>query len=298
MLLKKSKRGAIELATETLGKLIFAAVVLIIMVFIIYKWYLSQGACYNKEKCMASVFANSNARVPLTGSEIFSLNCPTRYVYVDSDKITIEVMDCETKEEIKFSCPSSDIGSPRFRDCFFPKLNEVIAEQIKDCWEQFGAGNLRVFSTYNAERQCLICSVIEFSPGLKERYAGEEICFKYDELNNYKDVCLDEYMRTHTPFGHEISYYEFSLDATDGLLAPYYDIDMDRSYAIVFTAMNENHLKSAAGDLWGFLQEQGPELLVGKISADKEDEIRFVNVLNFIPQEEVVNYCDTLETTV
>jgi len=256
---------------------------------------------------MASVAANSNIRMPIVDNQAFQINCPTRYIYFDPDGYTEEVAGCdkdpvkvafEEKDRLfKKKCSDHEVGSPDFMDCYLPQMNKVISEHVKDCWEQFGSGYMKVFSTYNTERQCLICSVIDFSPELKN-LGGEENCFTLGEGDeDFSETCLDEFMRTHKPAGHDISYYQYCMDAADGLSSPYYDYDLEKSYAVVFTAINEHNVQSRMSDLWGYLEEHHDpqwDWMLGKPDGGDQD-IRFVNLLNYLEQEEVVAYCDTIE---
>ncbi|MFH0875479.1 MAG: hypothetical protein V1859_06060 [archaeon] len=309
----KSKRATDDALLNLLRVIIIAIIVLAIMIFVVYKIVLASNKCFNKNTCMASVIANSKARIPLVNNEMVPINCPTRYLVFDEEGYTEEVANCNDnkpkriqtfKDKDDNKCSRYNINSEEFAKCYFPKMNKAVADAITDCWDQFGAGYLNVFSSYTSARQCVVCSVIEFSQELVKEFGDEEICMRFisyeNEPETYRKLCLDEYMRTTLPDQHDITYYEYATDVADGFAPPYYDVDMSSSYAIIFSAWNENNIKSTASDLWGYIENNHDpkyDWLLGSKSVGDKENIKYVNTLQFVPQEYVVDYCDTLETT-
>ncbi|MBN1501909.1 hypothetical protein JW930_00055 [Candidatus Woesearchaeota archaeon] len=289
MKLITSKKG-MEFTTFHLGTLIMVIIGIIIVIFLIWKWNLSQGKCMaaSKELCMASVLANSKARVPVVNDEIYAVNCPTKYLTIGLEGYEEETTECKGGDDKYFKeCGKpNQAGTSQFNKCFFNKTNELIASRIFNCWEQFGAGNLKVFSEYEVDRQCIVCEIIEFSEEARAAYGGEYIGARYPQYS------LDEYMRTTKPSAaYTASYYELTVDALDVFQPQIYDYDMQGSYAVLFVAVNQAHVQDMLGDAWSWFQDKVPWLL-GRSS--DEPEILFVNALHFVPQEDVQNMCDKL----
>lgn len=268
------KRGIWSL--EFTGKLILALVFVALGTLMIREIAKGADIGYNKQLCKMSVIANTKAR--LAGKEFYNINCPTRYVTIEQKKYIIESKDA--KDEFKIECGKLD--NDESKKCFFNRVNRLIANLIFDCWDQFAAGQLPVFSQYYEDRQCLICARIEFNNmphNLDGFYSGDS-----------EEYSLEEFMRKHNPIGHEITYYEFSLDETDAFLhtSMIYEYDLVNPMTVVFSAMNEDYFKSKISAAWDKVKKV--------VFKDKTSDIEyeFVNALDFVKYDEVREHCDTL----
>jgi hypothetical protein len=265
---------------------------------------MSQGTSkfYDKSLCKESVILNSKARIPVANKEEFQLDCPTRYVTIDKNKITLESRNYE--EEIKI-CKKKD--GKEYQKCLLAEANKQIATLFFDCWDQFAAGRIQVLSSWNTDRQCVLCARFEFSKDVQEAFkdiAGKDIgltSFRNDQdLSN--DLTLDNYMRSKKPPLHEISYYEFTLDPTDVFKMPYYDYSLNEPYAVIFKAMNEHQLESILPGFWKFAKEHRLTIPFTDVNINpvydgtKSDEKpEFVNIMDMVPYSKVAAECDALQ---
>lgn len=260
---------------EFTGKLILALAFCGIGILMIREVAKGSDVGYDKQLCKLSVISNAKARI--AGTEFYEINCPTRYVTIEPKKYTIESKNA--KEEFKIKCGS--LTNEESKKCFFDEVNNVMSKLIFDCWDQFAAGQLSVFSQYYLDRQCLICARIEF----------KDMPYSLDVFSTHDtDYSLDNYMREHNPVTHKISYYEFSLDETDVFLheGSIYEYDLVNPMAVVFSAMNENYFKAKISSSWDVVKK-----VVFK-EPDGDREYEFINALDFVKYDEVNEQCDTL----
>jgi len=279
-----SKKG-IEWGMSLTSKIILALAFTAVGLLLIRELSRSMVVGYDKQGCKASVVYNAKYRIPVVEREELTVDCPTRYVTITPKEIITEVRGKEFKQKIK----CGDLSNEKEKKCFLKKVNKLAANLIFDCWDQFAAGQIAVFSRYESDRQCILCSRMEFTRdvhNLFEEVGDKEVGWIYREPGE-KDYPLDEYMRQYKPLTHEISYYEFSLDKTDAFNPPYYDYDLIKPRAAVFVALNENQAKHLFGKTW----EKFKSIFV---EIKDEKEFNYVNTLEWVPYDEVVQKCDVL----
>ena len=293
MIIKNKKRGTWALSYT--AQLILALVFVGVGLFMVKEIGDAMTVGYDKGLCKQSVVLNSKFRIPILQSEEFEVKCPTRYVTIEPEKIIVEAL--EKEHTIKIPC--GNLKNSKSQKCFNEKVNSLISGLIFDCWDQFGAGQLNVFNSYERNRQCIICSRIEFTEGVKNAL-GEDFW-----SGSNKDTSLQEYMITHNPKLHEITYYEFSLDAIDAFSPPVYEYDLNVPYAVVFSAMNERGVKSVLEEGWALIKKNNPvrilkglllkrEAEVEAVSEEKEG-VEFVNILQYGQYSDVREICDSLK---
>lgn len=283
-----SKKG-VEWGMSITAKLILALAFTAIGLLLIRELSHSMIKGYDKQGCKASVVYNAKFRIPVVEREELSVDCPTRYVTITPKEIIMEVRGREVKEKIR----CGNLDSEKEKKCFLKKVNKQIASIIFDCWDQFAAGQLPVFSRYESGRQCILCSRVEFSQEVRSKFSDvgdQEVGWIYTaepDERGQADYPLDEYMRTHKPLTHEISYYEFTLDKIDAFNPPYYDYNFVKPRAAVFVALNEDQAKYLLGKTWD---------KVKSVFTDSEDnkEYNYVNTLEWVPYDEVATRCDVL----
>ncbi len=250
---------------------------------------------YDKQACKTSVVYNAKFRIPFIEREELNVDCPTRYITFDSGNVHYETRGKKVKTKIK----CGDLSAKEEKDCWVSRVNEVIANTMFDCWDQFAAGQVAVFSKYKVDRQCLICSRVDFSPGVTSAFgasAHTPISF-YGEIQDIKDPKgsakmnpMKDYLQTHKPINHEITYYDFLNDYTDTVRIPSYDYQLDRAYAAVFVALNEYQIKT--------LKDAALDKILRwvKIKDDQDNTVdtQFVNAFKWVPYDEVKATCDIL----
>jgi len=279
---KKAQEWGMSLTSKIILALAFTAIGLLLI------RELSQSMIkgYDKQGCKASVVYNTKFRIPIVEREELTVDCPTRYVTITPKEIIIEARDHTTKEKIR----CGDLTSEKEKKCFLREVNKQIANLIFDCWDQFAAGQVPVFSRYESDRQCILCSRVEFTQDVKNLFSevgDQEVSWVYPPEPDEKEYPLDEYMRNQKPLTHEISYYEFTLDKTDAFNPPYYDYDFVKPRAAVFVALNENQARYLFGKTWESVKSIFVEV-------KDEKEYNYVNTLEWVPYDEVVEKCDVL----
>ena len=289
------KKKGQDWSMTLVGQLILGLAFLGIGLFIVKELSAATNPGFDKQSCKTSVVYNSKFRVPYLEAENFPVDCPTRFVSVGTEEIVWDIRGKETKTKIK----CGNLDAEKEKECWVARTNKVVANLIFDCWDQFAAGQVPVFSRYTEDRQCIICSRIEFTDAVKGRFqsvGSQPLGFFYDipdpedeEGKGAKLAPLNEYMKTHAPFGHDISYFQFTMDKTDAYSLPYYDYTLTEPKAVVFVALNQNQAKNVANLAW----EKVRSLFVSR-EGNKKTEYEYVNTLEFVPYDQVINQCDVL----
>ncbi|MBD3309642.1 hypothetical protein GF351_00300 [Candidatus Woesearchaeota archaeon] len=260
---------------------------------------------YNKELCQISVILNAKIKRPILGSEHTPIDCPTRYVDIDLDRIAEEVPERDMRHETPIRCRKGFMGMPadgvdlddeESVNCFVETVNSYIADLHFDCWDQFGAGRLAVFGWESTERKCVICSVVNF-----DEVVSADIDQAYLQENPY-----DDYLRSNSPPGHDITYYQYLLDDADTVDLPYFDYTYDDDLAIVFMNEYEGRIRNliekfgapikCAGK-WGFYKVtgEGDTCEVGQLMEDLAAPPEYINQNDLTRYQEVTSYCDVLK---
>ena len=292
---KKIFRKGQEWGMSLTSMLILGLFFLAIGLLLIREIGAAMATGYDKQACKTSVVYNAKFRIPFIEREELSVDCPTRYITIDSGNVHYETRGKKVKTKIK----CGNLGSKEEKDCWVGRVNEVIANAMFDCWDQFAAGQVAVFSKYQVERQCLVCSRVDFSPGVASQFGASSHSFIsfYGDIGDKKDPKgiakmnpLNDYFKTHKPINHEITYYQFITDKNAAFLKPYYDYSLDTPMAAVFVASNEHQTKYNIKSIWDSIKT----LLKAKDDQGKEVEFEFVNIFEWVPYNEVASQCDIL----
>lgn len=261
--------------------LIFTLASFVVVLFMVKGFAGIVDVAYDKGACKTSVIANSKLRVPYAEFQNIEVSCPTRYATVTEDKIEVESGD-KVIDTIRINCGT---GKDFNKECFLDRINPTIARLLFDCWDQFAAGRLQLFSSYKSDRQCLICSRIFFKNLVDENHFQKEkfISGQSDELAKHT---LDEYLKTHKPISHTISYYDFLKDKVDDFYPPFYDYEMDKSYGIVFVALNQHAIPKLVGTIWDKFK-----YLITDVEENPKEP--FTNTLEFEEYSKITELCET-----
>jgi len=298
-------RGEITTAT------IIGMILLVISFLVVFNLAIQFGEKadkgYNQELCRTSVVANAKLNVPLFGDGAWPIKCPTRYHYFDTEGFIEESGDF--KKEFKYSTKTKDLdfeireyaacmndksvnaadGLTKEDICILRNMNWIIAQRHAECWEQFGRGELSMFDRLDTERQCVICSVYDFSDDLEKKFGANYLSSMVSEKNT-----LDYYMRTKGPMGRNITYYELTLDSMDVFQEPYFDYSFDESYASVFIANNDDYIQTKLKELGQTFNDPIHTLLPFLSVGPEDDKKFFLNTNEFVPESMVVRECDVL----
>lgn len=293
----KNKNGVWALSYT--GKIIIGLVFTVVALLFVRQLGVSMHSGYSKQLCKQSVVLNSQIKTPFVGTTQFDINCPTRYVTIDTDEtITESAEGKEQKEDVlcRGKRKGVNINSEESIECFKKNTNEVIANLLFDCWDQFGIGKLQVFSETSQERNCVICSRIEFTDKAKEAL---------NKVDN-EELEFDHYLRTNKPALRDISYYEFIMDELDSVNLPYYEYYPEETYGIIYRIKYSSKIKEIAGKAVNLAYCSGKWVL-SFIGADPCDSNNWakdqlasgeleVSVVNeFLPYSEIKDVCDILK---
>jgi len=293
----QKSRKAFALFIETAVVLILAVVFLVGGTALITRLNSKLDEDVINQACYQSVWRNSELRVPLVEAQSAKIHCPTKYITIHRGFADIEyesnpVDNSRGNEAVKLpdviftdqdrnKCENADDPEA----CMFRNINKLFADEMARCWANFHKGQRRVFSVYEKERQCIVCSVLIFD---------NEMIAEYEELgligfNNLEDenYNLDVYMRNNNNLKYtgDKTYYEFTLDLLDEVNMPYYDYSVDGEYTVLFIALNENQAKNVFKDAW--------EKVKHKSISYETEEGNFVNTNDFVPNKDVNTRCDT-----
>jgi hypothetical protein len=207
-----------------------------------------------------------------------------------------------------YNCMNSFKGLEKAADyCRLKAINRIIAERHLDCWEQFGKGELPMFDMFETKRQCVVCSVYDFKPELKEKLGNnyqsllEEGESFNDNENDYpQEVMFDYVMRAEYPAvagqgkdSERVSFADMVADPLDIYNPPFYDYFVDEPYASVFIANHESFVMSVIGRSTESVKDLLDRLPFIEIS-DEEETHYYLNTIEFLPESEIVKECDLL----
>ncbi len=244
------------------------------------------------QACYQSIQMNSNRRAPGIEIETIEPKCPTKYVTFHEDKgeYKYESNPLDTtsnrviEDDILYRCNDDEEMGEK---CMFRNINKIIADEMVRCWKNFGHGENRVFSIYKKQRQCVVCSVFFFDEDIVKNHGPKGTIGLIDSEDESYNLNL--YMRNNNNIKYGSSnYYEYTLDFIDrNVDLPYYDYDVTHEYAIVFSALNKDAVKLMGNKAW--------DAFIGLLGEEPKDDDsgNFINTLNFIPNNEVSQICDS-----
>lgn len=290
-----NKKAQDQYGLSVFNKYVLAILFLIFGIVLIGKLF---GGFFFESKttdaaCFYSVLRNHEERIPGVYVEQVKINCPTKYItffpggyeeefeVVDRGFLSFKKQNTEENKQV-YDCSGTDDQE----ECMFYNINKKIASEMARCWNDFHEGKLRVFSLYETDKQCVICSSITFDNEIVKKYGDEGMISMLGPENPFYD--LDWYMRHQNYDPFDITYYEYTLDTLDkNWEYPYYSYDVSNDYSIVFIALNKHHLKNVLEGAWESVKTE----LLG--ADEKDEEGNFINTLELIPNDEVGIYCDT-----
>ncbi|MBI4739173.1 hypothetical protein HY772_06475 [Candidatus Woesearchaeota archaeon] len=209
-----SRKAALEM--KYLVAIILVAVILILLITIVYTMHKTTERSTYKQACKTSVAARSKltqlssyGNVQLPGGAV---------VGATADKASIE-------------CPTQYITIAEKSDS---KMKEKFANIIADCWDNYGAGKLVLFSARDL-RFCAICSVVQF------KHQGPPLAGLSNFMaSNKVPRGIDPNHRTYREFltGQKATPQELSTFA--GQMNPADKIDTAKRYTIVYTFFDES----------------------------------------------------------
>ncbi len=189
-MLKKCFSEKKGIATETtvfmmLGLVIFIAISLTVIL------PLKETAEANSEKeaCQKSVLMHSKLRIE-TKPISESIKCPTKFITIEETNAT--------------------------------KIKQEIANQMFDCWDNFGEGKLELFDA-QSEKFCVVCSVLNFK---EKRILTGFTDFLATEKIPTRDITYLEYFTGQESANPQIA---------EQLEIAKQEIDTGKEYAVVFT---------------------------------------------------------------
>jgi len=224
-----------------LAKLILVVVTSIVLLMFSSQLFSIIGDFSNDAGCKASAIANSVGNTVSMGADVVKLDCPPKYVLIKDKKSLFErENDFIVKEA---NVPLTLVEKNRFgvegeltsNETKMYRVNQIVAEEMRTCWENMGQGKLNLFSSWfeyfadnsNAnwlqrmipERQgaptvCVICSRIQIDDdvfrSISSLIPNDVTIDNYNDQSNKFSLV---YWLTHNPIPRNpISYYEYLLD--------------------------------------------------------------------------------------
>lgn len=166
----KNRRG--ELTTNQLVMIIVLIVSFVVILFLIFR--LNLGETTDKEICHNSVVLINKAT-----SFVGSLDCKTNYLCISGGG------DCEgtISETIRVNPENKE------------EIMKAIAEEMSDCWWQFGEGKMNYGTSQGTSIKYAICSIIEFDSHIQEKIPVITRSEFYDYLEKTKKDNSQSYLK-------------------------------------------------------------------------------------------------------
>jgi hypothetical protein len=242
---------------------LIVAIILITAVYIIYAQLMARG---DLETCRVSVLAQAESKaIPSLSKGLtspFSISCKKRYVKFFSNRVEEGTAPDATKPmQINYNgkLTKNIPGLTPF------VVNQVIAEEMRICYYEFGEGQAQVFNNGIASDVCYTCSEISFDdksqeyPGfidyLNKTYIKNEQMTYYDYFNKPSLSSVTWQMTMQTLFKkYQYDYNKFSSS---------------QNYAVVFVK-SDQRWKVWLYQFWsGFNTEADNEYSVQVLPVDK-----------------------------
>jgi hypothetical protein len=215
-MMKRSKK-AMSAMFAMLIAIVIVTVIIILIIIIFKKIADASEESALRSRCQASVAAYARLKdIPFgeatTGEA--DIRCPTQY-------ITIE--DTTPKD-----------------------MRRQVANQMVDCWSNFGAGKLRLF-TADDEKFCVICSVLEFEDE-SEKLTGLSSFL----MTERAPVIQDKKRPTYYEYLTGVQTNPEIVDQVKSSVDLNY-LDGSKRYAVMFTFYKESYWSKLKSALYGAL---------------------------------------------
>ncbi len=208
--------------------IIVTLIVIVVIGAVMLKAGIIFGSKVDRETCRNSVVLASARLAGVTGLPV-ELQCKTNYllfkdkgIYIDNRKLT----DTDNYDSMGDWAEVQD------------KTKMVIANQMRDCWYEFGEGTLDVFplGKYTTQKHCVVCTRIKFDDSFKNKAKEDKIVGIVDWLKNNKidkDTTYLDYLQkrvqaTEHPF---LFWYREKSYSTLDILD---EFDLTKKYDIIY----------------------------------------------------------------
>jgi len=222
---------------STLGRLILILVIALILIVFIGKVTLFGKERSDVEICRLSVLAASKSKIvgkPL----VESIQCETRDIEINEKGIYKNNKKIETFRNLGVSEGKSDAEN---------KIKNLIANELYNCWYQFGEGKFNVFDDWNGQTiKCFLCSDINF----KEIYS------------TFPSIDLTEFMAETKIPNTDKTYFQYIGVDPENIGQVRYIIDTSKSYSVIFSISKW----SSFGQAWAL---EGGGAVVGAVAGAK-----------------------------
>ncbi len=153
----------------TLKDLILIAIVAIVLIFFTRSLTTGLTGLSNKEVCRLSVLAKSEGKI--VGFEgTSSLDCYTNYIDVKDNGIYLSNNKIkDSRLEVNFKGMSQEQKDEQ--------IKAYLANQLYDCWYQFGQGNIDFLSNYDwgsSDMRCFPCASVSFYDSFLDSFTYED----------------------------------------------------------------------------------------------------------------------------
>jgi hypothetical protein len=216
-----------------------------------------------RENCRTSAVFKAKTQTWVTDSPV-SLNCHTQFIDVRDDGIFVN-----GKESISAK-PTDD------------SVKRAVANQLYDCWYQFGAGTINPFwqeiAAWTDKTHCVICSQISFEPKaiaeLKAtnpdgKLTGFEDWLKQNNIQENAAATSDsntkyyDYLTKTSPavaiVNHGISFSEDTIDTSqtyDVVYVAYDPAKINAKNALIAALPIGGVISTVASELWDYFHNE------------------------------------------
>jgi hypothetical protein len=233
-MLKKNTRGMFSQLLVIV--LILSAAILIMLV--VMKFLYSNNAKGAIDTCRFSVVAQSATALKVDSSGLTSpiaINCEKRYVNLFNNKVEIgnNPEDTDTAQIVYNNKPVK-----KFLELNDFIVNQIVAEEMRICWYQFGQGRVKVFANdknvLENSNVCFICSEISFKDNMgKSEFVGLADYLNQTYIANEK---MTYYQYLNDASMSAETFEQYNKDAKSSGKTNIYDIKLykDKTYYIIF----------------------------------------------------------------
>jgi hypothetical protein len=195
------------------------------------------------DACRLSVIAQSSTKLQVglaSRTSPLDINCNKRYVNFYNTRVEIGLDPDNTKIAPVYYENSKVSKFLELNDFI---VNQIVAEEMRTCWYEFGEGKLEVFvgdkdkGILAPNDVCFVCSELNFrSDNIKtEKFSGLIPYMKETSLNNENGLSYYSYFNA--PSLSKVTWEEYNNDATvieSGASINNLEIDKTNKYLVIF----------------------------------------------------------------
>jgi len=230
--------------------LVIVIVVGLLLIFLAMKFGMKLSIEGSIDACHLSVIAQANTKLiknPVGDKSPFNINCDKRYITFYNDHATVSLNNAKA-EPLSILINGKQATSYGALDDYV--VNQVMAEEMRICYYEFGEGKQDVFDTsmtnglkgiFYGNDVCFVCSEATFDKSVQPNtYTGFNDYIKRTYINaDQYTAKMTYYDYFNQPSLSQLSWKDFTNIYYNTGQISFEDMHVPTNYAVVFTKQDK-----------------------------------------------------------